>query len=100
MHNTIDDKLTLNGGNSPTMSFDWYIDTSFAVHPNFKGHSRMVMNICGRKGTLIMGSEKQKINSNGSTTSKLVATHQFLLKVLWTKFFLEVQDIMINKNVV
>ena len=63
---TKDDVLTLSAGKG-MMSLDWCIDASFAVHPDHKSHSSLVMKFRNGKGSPISGSEKQKLNTDGST---------------------------------
>ena len=38
----------------------WYIDAAFAVHPDFKSHTGVVMKLSGGKGAIISQSSKQK----------------------------------------
>ena len=47
----------------------WYVDTTFAVHPDFKSHTSVVMKFQGGKGAVITQSLKQKINAASSTTA-------------------------------
>jgi hypothetical protein len=69
----------LNGTRSEylTLSADdlrvvkWYVDASFAVHPDFKSHTGAVM-ILG-KGAMQSIARKQKMNVQSSTEGKLVA---------------------------
>jgi len=44
-----------------------------------------------RKGATYKAFWKQKLNTKISTESKLVAVHNAMLQVLWTRDFLEVQ---------
>ena len=43
----------------------WYIDASFAVHPDFKSHTGVKMTM--GKGTMIPVSKKQRLNTKSST---------------------------------
>ena len=96
---TKDDVLTLSAGKG-MMSLDWHIDASFAVHPDYRSHSGLVMKFRNGKGSPISGSEKQKLNTDSSTIAELVAVHQFLPKVSWTPLFLSAQGHDIEENVV
>ena len=46
-------------------SLHWFIDASYAVHPDMKSHTGGVM-IMG-KGAIVSGSNKQKLNTKSST---------------------------------
>ena len=82
------------------MSLDWHIDASFAVHPDYRSHSGLVMKFRNGKGSPIGGSEKQKLNTDSLTIAELVAVHQFLPKVPWTPLFLSAQGRDVEENVV
>jgi hypothetical protein len=43
---------------------------------------------------------KQKINTHSSTEAKLVGVNDVVSKVLWTKLFIEAQNIKANTNVI
>jgi Reverse transcriptase (RNA-dependent DNA polymerase) len=69
----------LNGTRSEylTLSADdlrvvkWYVDASFAVHPDFKSHTGAVMML--GKGAMQSITRKQKMNLRSSTEGELVA---------------------------
>ena len=48
----------------------WYVDTSFAVHPNMRSHSGGALTL--GHGFPISSSGKQKLNTRSSTESELV----------------------------
>ena len=54
-------------------TIEWFIDASFAVHPDFKSHTGASMRFGGGKGCPLNNSAKQKLNTSSSTTSELVA---------------------------
>jgi hypothetical protein len=64
----------------------WYINASFAVHPNMRGHTGAGM-IMGR-GFLISVSTKQKLNTKSLTESELVGVEDMMPIILWTCYFL------------
>ena len=67
----------------------WYVDASFAVHPDFKSQSGAVMTM--GKGAVQSISRKQKLNTRSSTESELVGVDDVATMILWTKLFLEAQ---------
>ena len=71
----------------------WYIDASFAVHPDFKSHTGMVMQFVGGRGAVQSASRNQKQNSRSSTEAEIVATSDVAIMVLWTKLFLQEQGV-------
>ena len=79
-------------------SIRWHLDAAFAVHPDLKSHSGAIMTL--GKGCVQSVSTKQKVNVRSSTEAELVATDDILTKVLWTKKFLEAQDIKVLENVI
>ena len=89
------DKLILSADDLSVIK--WYVDSSFAVHPDFRSHSGGSMTY-GR-GAPITGSKKQKLNTDSSTVAKLVGSHDFSTPILWTKLFMESQGYEIKKNI-
>ena len=49
----------------------WYGDTNFAVHPDFKSHTRAIMTM--GNGAIQSVSRKQKLNTSSSIEAYLVA---------------------------
>ncbi|MFN7263281.1 MAG: reverse transcriptase domain-containing protein, partial [Cyanobacteriota bacterium] len=68
LRGTRDLPLTL-GGSSPYV-VKWWVDASFAVHPDMKSHTGAVMTL--GEGGLCAMSTKQKINTKSSTEAELV----------------------------
>lgn len=97
LSNTKDEVLTMSVG-KVILSIQWYIDASFEVYPDFRSHSGLLGKFVGSKGAILCESDKQKLNTNSSTTVELVATHQYLPKVLFTPLFLSEQGYDINAN--
>jgi hypothetical protein len=64
----------------------WYVDASFAVHPNMNGHTRGGWTM-GR-GFSISVFTKQKLNTKSSTESELVSIDDMMPIILWTCYFL------------
>jgi hypothetical protein len=85
------------GGNSSGI-LNWYIDASFAVHPNMRGHTGGGLTL-GR-GFPIVSSTKQKLNTRSSTESKLVGVDDMMLSILWTRYFLKAQGYHVSDNII
>ena len=46
----------------------WHADASHGAHPDFKSHSGPVVKFKRGQGSILCGSDKQKLNTNGSAT--------------------------------
>jgi hypothetical protein len=75
----------------------WYVDASFAVHPDFKSHTGAVMTL--GNGAMQSIARKQKMNVLSSTEGELVAGDDAATMILWTKSFLEAQGYDVEKNI-
>ena len=89
------DVLTLSADSLNVIK--WYVDASFAVHPDFRSHTGMVMTF--GEGAVQAGSLKQKINTRSSTKSELVSCDDGITKILWTRLFVEAQGYRITENI-
>jgi hypothetical protein len=74
----------------------WYVNASFAVHPNMCSNTG---------GGLIMGrgfpnvsSTKQKLNTRSSTESELVSVDDMMPIIVWSCFFLMAQGYGVTQN--
>jgi len=74
----------------------WYVDASFAVHPNMRGHTGGGLTM-GR-GFPISTSTKQKLNTRSSTESELVGVDDMMPIIIWTRHFLLSQGYGIIEN--
>jgi hypothetical protein len=90
-------RLTLSAGNLHCIK--WYMDASFAVHPDFKSHAGATMSFEDGKGAVQSISRKQKLNTRSSTESELVGVDNISVMILWTKLFMEAQGYEIDKNI-
>jgi hypothetical protein len=95
LNRTQEDVLTLSADS--LNSIKWWVDASFAVHPDFKSHTGAVMSM-GR-GAIQALSQKQRLNTRSSTESELVGTDDAVGKILWTKLFIEAQGYNIDSNI-
>jgi hypothetical protein len=90
-------KLTLSADNLHYMK--WYVDASFAVHPDYKSHTGATMSYGEGDGAVQSISRKEKLNTRSSTESELVGVDDVSDMILWTKLFLEEQGYNINSNI-
>ena len=77
---------------------NWWIDASFAVHPDYRSHTGASMTM-GR-GCPINMCAKQKINTRSSTEAELVAVNDTMTMVLWVRMFLEAQGFDVKDNII
>ena len=89
-------ELTLSADNMSVIY--WWVDASFAVHPNCRSHTGYTMSF--GKGSPINGSTKQKINTRSSTEAELVGVNDAMSMILWVRMFLEAQGLEIIDNVI
>ena len=88
--------LTLQADNMHVMK--WWVDASFAVHPDMKSHTGGTLTF-GR-GTVYGTSTRQKINSTSSTEAETIAIHEVLPQILWTRYFLEAQGYGVDESII
>ena len=93
---TADMPLILGAKSSGVLN--WFVDVSFAVHPNMRGHTGGGLTM-GR-GYPIVCSTKQKLNTCSSTESELVGVDDMMPSILWTRYFLKAQGYKVNDNVI
>ena len=92
---TKDDYLTLTANSLHNVR--WWIDASYAVHPDMKSHTGGAMSL-GR-GVIYGTSKKQKLNTKSSTESEVVGTDDVMPQILWTLYFLEAQGYKVDDNI-
>ena len=80
-----------------TDSIQWWIDASYAVHPDMHGHTGATMSM--GNGSVFSGSWKQKLVTRSSTESEVVGVYDVLPQILWTKKFLEDQGVGIKDTI-
>jgi hypothetical protein len=81
------DRLTLEASDKLTAT--WYVDASFAVHPDFRSHTGVAMTL--GKGAAITISRKQGINTRSSTEAEVVGVDDAIGPLLWARLFLREQ---------
>ena len=75
----------------------WWVDASFAVHPNLRGHSGGGLSM--GHGFPIIGSTKQKLNTRSSTESEIVGADDFMPAICWTRYFMEAQGYAVRDSI-
>ena len=63
----------------------WWVNASFAVHPNMRGNSGGGLSL-GR-GFPIVSSTKQRLNTRNSTETEMVGADDFMPEICWTRYF-------------
>jgi len=76
----------------PCKHLNWWVDSSYVVHPDMHSQSGIVMSF--GKGAAYLTSCKQKLNTKSSTEAELVAIDDVLGQILWTHHFLNGQGIV------
>ena len=89
MYRTKDMPLVLEAKPGPVLSFEWYPDAAFAVHPDMKSHTGICMTM--GKGAVNTISAKQKLNTRSSTEAELVAADDCVPQAIWTREFVKAQ---------
>ena len=84
-------------GRDDTGVVRWWIDASYAVHPDMRGHTGATMSL--GNGLVFSSSWKQKLVTRGSTESEVVGVFDVLPQVLWTKKFLEDQGVEVKETI-
>jgi len=98
LNGTRNKKLRITANNLAVIK--WYVDASFAVHPDYKSHTGATMIFDGGVGSVMNLSRKQKLNTRSSTEAELVGVDDASVLILWTKLFLEALGYTIMKNVI
>jgi hypothetical protein len=96
LNGTKEENLTLSADDLRVVK--WYVDASFAVHPDCKNYTGAMMTL--GKGAMQSIERKQKMNVRSSTEGELVAVNEAATMILWTKLFLEAQGYNVEKNIV
>ena len=76
----------------------WWVDGSFGVHPNMRGHTGGGLSM--GQGFPITTSTKQKLNTRSSTEAELVGVDDLMPAICWTRYFMEAQGYKVNENIV
>ncbi len=65
----------------------WYVDASFAVHSDMKGHTGGAMTM--GMGFPLDKSTKHKLSTRSSTEKEIVAVDDLIPQILWVHLFLK-----------
>ena len=74
-----------------------WIDESYAVHRDIRGHTGGVTSL--GKGAVMHICTKQKINTKSSTDSEVVEVSDFLPYTMWASYFLKAQEYKLLRNI-
>ena len=75
----------------------WWVDASYGVHWDSKGHTGAIMSM--GKGAMVNISRKHKLNVGSSTESELVSIADVLGMMMWCTYFMEAQIYTIENNI-
>ena len=95
LRSTIDLPLILGATSGGVLH--WYVDASFAVHQNMRGHTGGGLTL--GQGFPITSSNKQKLNTRSSTESELVGVDDMMSLIIWTRNFLKSQGYVVIDNI-
>ena len=76
----------------------WWIDASYAVHDDMKGHTGGTMTL--GTGSVYSSSSKQKIATRSSTECEVVGVYDILPQIQWTDKFLKAQGLDLDVTIV
>ena len=76
----------------------WFVDASFAVHPDMRGHTGGAMTM--GQGFPFDKSTKHKLNTRSSTESEIVAVDDLIPQILWARLFMKAQDFKVKDNII
>ena len=90
--------MWLNLTASDDYNVEAYIDASFGVHPDGKGHTGVCITI--GSGFFYVASTKQKLVAKSSTEAELIGVSDGLSQVLWVRNFLLAQGHTVGPAIV
>ena len=96
LEGTQDLYLTVGMNKEPTIN--WWVDASFAVHPDMRSHTGATVSL--GKGSVVNKSSKQKINTRSSTEAEVVGVNDAMTMILWMKLFLDAQGVSTTDNII
>ena len=94
---TKDLELILEVEPGEVLHSQWFPDSAFAVHKDYKSHTGAIHTL--GKGATTTLSAKQKLNTRSSTEAELVAVDDIVTHALWTRNFLEAQGYKVKTTI-
>ena len=79
-----------------TNSIQWWIDPSYAVHPDMRGHTGATMSM--GNGSVFSGSWKQKLVTWSSTESEVVGVYNILPQTCGRRSFWKIKGLESKKQ--
>ena len=96
LHDNMDIPLTLEISDSGMLC--WWVDASFAVHPDMKSHMGATVSLGGSCPFSL--SLRQWSNTQSSTEAELVGVNDAMYLIIWNQLFLEGQGFKVIDNIV
>jgi hypothetical protein len=93
---TIELVLTLSADGSGAIR--WWVDASYGVHADMKGHTGGTMSM--GKGSIFSTAKAQKLVACSSTESELIGVHDVMPQLIWTSYFMKAQGHEVTDKVV
>jgi hypothetical protein len=95
LYGTMHMKLNLTVDNLHTLR--WWVDASYGVHWDSKGHTGMMMSF--GKGAVMSISHRHKLNARSSTEAELIGIDDALPYIMWGLYFIEAQGYEVDHNI-
>jgi hypothetical protein len=92
---TVDMPLVLAADDSGQIH--WWIDSSFTVHDDMKGHTGGTMSM--GKASIYSTSAKQKLVTCSSMEAEIVGVHDVMPQLMWTGHFLMEQGFHVKETI-
>jgi hypothetical protein len=75
----------------------WWVDASFALHPNMCGHLGGGLSL--GLGFPIVSSTKQKLNTRSSTETEIMGADDVMPAICWNRYFMKTQGYGVKDNI-
>jgi hypothetical protein len=75
--------------NPSSLQLEASMDASYAIHPDAKGHSGIVISFENNGGMTFVKSSKQKLVGRSSTEDELICLHDGTAQVVWIRRFMK-----------
>jgi hypothetical protein len=96
LQKTVELKLKLESDGSGVIK--WWVDASYGVHADMKGHTGGTMSM--GKGSIYSVATGQKLVARSSTESELIGVHDVMPQIIWTSYFLQAQGQKVKDSIV